>query len=145
MTRDATISEIILEKSADIKKEKAFIVLEGYDDIRCLKKIVTQNVVMILSFSGKDGVKEIVQHFGSDRVIGICDRDYEAVANTQEIFYYDFCCLEMMLISADAAFEAICSEYYNNAEDVLSMREAILRKLFILSNIRKANAEQKLE
>ena len=144
MTRDATISEIILEKSADIKKEKAFIVLEGYDDIRCLKKIVTQNVVMILSFSGKDGVKEIVQHFGSDRVIGICDRDYEAVANTQEIFYYDFCCLEMMLISADAAFEAICSEYYNNEEDVLSMREAILRKLFILSNIRKANAEQKL-
>ena len=69
MTRDATISEIILEKSADIKKEKAFIVLEGYDDIRCLKKIVTQNVVMILSFSGKDGVKEIVQHLAATELL----------------------------------------------------------------------------
>ena len=139
LDKDTTISEIKLQLDADIEKKNVFIVVEGQNDITCLCKFFSDNVVLSESFSGKQGVEEIVSFFNNSRVIGIRDRDYKLEQESNKIFYYDFCCLEMMLINCDEVFKNLCIEYYDVKHSYLNFRLFLLSKLKKISLTRKFN------
>ncbi|OON98746.1 MAG: hypothetical protein ATN35_00615 [Epulopiscium sp. Nele67-Bin004] len=74
-------------------------------------------------------------------VIAIRDKDYQVKPTSNNIFYYDWCCLEMMLIYNDEVFESIVAEYYNGSLSANVLRETILEQLQFLSLIRKDNEQ----
>ena len=98
------------------------------------------------SFSGKNGVEEIVQskNICSSRVIGIRDKDYCNDDKGKKIFFYDRCCLEMMITEFDKAFNGIYHEFYNGEIEPDKLKEHILTELFIVSQVRKYNEENKI-
>lgn len=85
-------------------KKNSFLIVEGENDIRFFKTNKSENCFIIESFSGKTGVKDIVAHFNDNRVIGVIDRDYYDIKNNDFLFFYDYSCLEMMLISQKESF-----------------------------------------
>lgn len=139
LTKEDVISEIKLSLGSG--NRGVIIIVEGNDDIRFLKSIVNSDVEILESFSGKHGVKEIIEFFPKNKqIIGICDKDYELASSLSRIFFYDYCCLEVMLIMSDEAFESVYSEYYQG--DVLQydeLRKKCFNDLKWISLFRKLN------
>lgn len=142
LSREATISDIRLSKSADIKHEYVYLVVEGLDDIRFFKSNISEKVFLYESFSGKEGVIEIVSSFSTDDVVGICDRDYDTQDPREPIFFYDQSCLETMLIADAKTFEKACSVLYPNISDWMDIQNQIFQSLRWLSVFRKINARE---
>jgi len=138
--KDDILCEIDLTIKADISREKTFLVLEGWDDIAFFHGKTGSSVELFESFSGKDGVVEIVKHFSNKRVLGVCDRDYVNNSQCDEIFYYDFNCLEIMLASNDSSFRAVVNVHYYGDLECSELRLSILEDLKFLSYTRKLNA-----
>ncbi len=143
ISKEDIISDIKLTKSADPNKEQVYIVVEGPDDIKFMAKFLSDNVFLYESYSGKDGVEEIVTYFNTNEVIGIRDKDYQLLKRSSFIFYYDYCCLEMMIILSDNVFQNLCTEYYQGKLVFSDLRLKILQALKEVCIIRKYN-EQKL-
>ena len=141
LSKEDIIAEIRLTLSADFCHEKSIVIVEGEDDICFLNGKLLPHVDVYESYSGKQGVKEIVRAFSDDRVIGICDRDYDPCTSNSGIYYYDYCCLEMMLVSNDTVFSNFCYGYYRGSKDPLLLREELLQQLEELSLYRKLSAE----
>lgn len=140
LTKVDIVSEIRLSLSADIERENVFLLVEGQDDVKFLKGVSSDNVIIFESFSGKTGILEIVEEFfeHDPRVIGIRDRDYEIITN-KKIFNYDYTCLEMMLIKSEEAFNSIYNEYYYGTFVKDELRYRILSQLQYLSHLRESN------
>lgn len=147
LTKDSIISDIKLLLGADINKENVYVVVEGDDDIKFLRRYLNSNVIIYESFSGKNGVEEIVnsKNISNSRVIGIRDKDYYNNLKSKKIFFYDRCCLEMMIIEFDKAFNGIYYEFYNGEMESHKLKEHILTELFIVSQVRKYNEENKMK
>jgi len=143
ISKEDIISDIKLTKSADSNKEHIYIVVEGQDDINVMSKFLADTVFLYESYSGKEGVEEIVKYFNTQEVIGIRDKDYQLQKKSQYIFYYDYCCLEMMIILSDNVFQNLCTEYYHGKLTFSDLRLKILQALKEACLIRKYN-EQKL-
>lgn len=143
LTKDEIIAEISLMTSADLSNKSFFIIVEGQDDIAFFNKKLANDAFLIESFSGKEGVKEIVRFFDKDNVIGICDRDYDAASETR-IFYYDYSCLEMMLVSCDEAFESFVSAHYQGKDDYKTIRKTVFDNLKWISYLRFINSKKAL-
>lgn len=79
ISKEDIISDIKLTKSADLNKEYVYLVVEGPDDIKFMAKFLSDNVFLYESYSGKDGVEEIVTYFNTQEVIGIRDKDYQLI------------------------------------------------------------------
>ncbi|MBV7271625.1 DUF4435 domain-containing protein [Clostridiaceae bacterium UIB06] len=141
LSKDDIISEIRLSLGADIKQEHTFLVVEGEDDLKFWKNIANEKVILFESFTGKTGITEIVEEYftSNPRVIGIRDRDYECGHIYNKIFYYDCCCMEMMLVKNDEVFNNIYSEYYSGRLSSNELRDVLLKQLKYLSLIRKNN------
>lgn len=141
LTKADIISEIKLSIGADIGKEYTFLLVEGIDDIKFWRGMVTEKVMIYESFSGKNGIKEIIsEHFNADsQVIGVRDKDYEAAMIHDRIYYYDYCCMEMMFIKSNEASMSIYSEYYEGERPMDDLRNRILTQLKCLSIIRQLN------
>lgn len=140
--KEDVISGIRLILSADFHKKRSVVVVEGEDDILFFNGKTHQDAYIEESFSGKQGVVEIVNHFSDNRVIGICDIDYDSRDICPQIFYYDNSCLEMMLISNDSAFSAFFYTYYqDNKKTPQEVRLQLLSGLKWLSLYRKLSAE----
>lgn len=139
LTKDSIISDIKLLLGADTNKKNVYIVVEGEDDIKFLKKYVNDNVTIYESFSGKNGLEEIVQSeiIHSPRVIGIRDKDYYNDIKNKKIFFYDRCCLEMMISEFDEAFDGIYCEFYKGKMKSYELKKHILTELFKVSQVRK--------
>lgn len=138
------ISTIKLEMGADINKEKVFLIVEGTDDKKFFKYFCQKNVSICESYSGKKGIEEILYYFKkSKNIIGIRDKDYENRKLDDRILFYDYCNMEMMLISDDEVFEKIICEYYNGEKEYLKLRSEILINLIPLSSLRKVNENEK--
>ena len=77
-TKDDLVTTIKLELSADIRKKKCFLLVEGNDDVIFSRKIFQKDVVCYESFSGKAGLDELIEssELGDYRVIAIKDKDY---------------------------------------------------------------------
>lgn len=142
LNKEDIIADIRLTLSADLKHQKIVVVVEGEDDIVFLKSKFRPNVDIYESYSGKCGVKEIVTHFSNNRVIGICDRDYDQQSQCPQLFWYDFSCLEMMLISNDVVFAQVCDTYYHGEFKSAEVRFKVLSDLKWLSCCRKLSAEK---
>ena len=95
LSKDTTISEIKLLLSADREKIKKIVVVEGEDDIIFLSRFFNKDVILFESFSGKQGVEEIIntREICDFRVIGIRDKDYCNGHSNKRRFFYDRCCL----------------------------------------------------
>lgn len=141
LTREDILAEIRLFLGADIVREKCFLVVEGYDDILFFNGKLEKEVAIEESYSGKLGVIDIVDYFDDDRVIGILDADYEQQSISPHIFYYDYSCLEMMMISCDKAFLPFCNAYYSGEKTCYELRHKVLNDLLWLSLFRKNNTE----
>lgn len=141
LSKEDIIAEIRLTLSADITHRKSIVIVEGQDDILFLNGKLDKDVLIEESFSGKLGVIEIVDSFADSRVIGLCDIDYDATLHQPPIFYYDYCCLEMMIISCNDAFSSFCNVYYSGDKTYEELRKEVLVDLLRMSMYRKKNTE----
>lgn len=142
LTKDYIISDLRLSLSDDIYREKVFIVVEGEDDIKFLKSCFNDDTTVLYeSYDGKNGVSEIVKNFFPDdkRVIGIRDKDYLSYEESQKIFFYDNCCLEMMIIENEEVFNSIYNEFYKGEMQSMELLNKMLMELRVLSIIRMFN------
>jgi hypothetical protein len=130
---------------ADYNHEKAIIIVEGPDDIEFLNGKLSENVDIYESFSGKEGVKEIVSHFSEKRVLGICDKDYSPPTPEGNIIYYDNSCLEMMMIGNENVFKSFVDNFYFGNETAENLLMKIFTNLKWLSVFRKLNSENSWE
>lgn len=140
LTKDDIIAEIRLTLSTDFEHKHTVIIVEGEDDISFFNGKFSSNVDIRESFSGKRGVLEIVSFFSDNRVIGICDADYNTDTFSPHMLYYDYSCLEMMLISSNSAFTPFFHTYYRDKANPTEMRFKSLYELKWLSCYRKLNS-----
>ena len=144
LSKEDMISDINLMRGANSSPQTVFLVVEGRDDIVFFQNRIRHDINLYESFSGCEGVKEIIEFFSTDNVIGICDRDYDAAYTNQHLFFYDHNCLEMMLISSDAAFNSVCATCYAGELSFTDLRLQILKDLKLISLLRKINSGSKM-
>lgn len=140
LSKEDIIAEIRLTLSADFEHKKGIVVVEGEDDILFFNGKLHPDIDLRESFSGKCGVEEIVCYFLDDRVIGICDIDYDSRSTCPQMLYYDYSCLEMMLISNDSVFSSFFYAYYQGSKSPQEIRLQILSNLKWLSLYRKLSS-----
>ena len=145
MDKDAITADIRMTLGADYERKKAIVVVEGQDDIEFFNGKLSDNVDIYESFSGKEGVKTIVATFPERRVVGICDKDYSEPDPNSNIVYYDYSCLEMMMVSNAEVFEAFVDNFYYGSETAQNLLLKILTNLKWLSVFRKLNSENSWE
>lgn len=141
LSKEDMISDILLCLGADIYRESIYLIVEGGDDIRFLQSFLADNVYIYESYDGKSGVEYIAgrRFANNNRVIGIRDRDYQIAPISNKIFYYDYGCMEMMIIKNNDVFQNLCAEYYSGEKNFLQLRMDILKELKYLSVIRMYN------
>lgn len=144
LSREDMISDILLCLGADIHRENIYLIVEGEDDIKFLRPFLADDVYIYESYDGKSGVEFIVgERFATNlRVIGIRDRDYQIASTSNKIFYYDYGCMEMMIIRNDDVFKNLCAEYYRGEDSIQQLRIDILKELKYLSVIRMYNERE---
>ena len=135
-----TISEIklLITSNPDI----VCVLVEGPIDNRVLRYLLSENVSIIESFGGKRGIIEILeQHFPNDtRVIGIRDCDYSTRNSRFGCFYYDYSCLEMMIVSIKSCFYRLYSFFFKGGEsDADGFLLSCFGYLLLISVIRQQN------
>lgn len=145
LNKDDIISEIILMNGADINKDKFHVVVEGKDDTDFLKRFLDSNVILYESYSGKTGVEEIIRDMGKriPRIIGIRDKDYCSSPSDANIFFYDNCCIEMMLLNSDQSYDTIYNAFYSGTVEKSNLKEHILQELKKISVLRKYNEQNR--
>lgn len=143
LTKETAISQIKLSLGADIDRTRIHLVVEGQDDINVMKQFCETDTVIIESYSGKQGVEEIVRSIPVDdvRVVGIRDKDYRIESSHDRLFFYDNCCLEMMILKFDEIFEKLCFEFYEGQVNCSQLKEFVFKELYKLSMFRKYNEE----
>lgn len=146
LTKETAISEIKLSLGADFEKNKVFLVVEGSSDQKILKKFRSSDIEIFISYSGKQGIEEIVNSeiVSDNRVIGIRDKDYCTQTSGDRIFFYDKCCSEMMMLSFHEVFESIYYEFYEGNFDSMELKVFIFRELSKISKFRKYNEENRI-
>lgn len=144
LSKEDMISDILLCLGADIYRENIYLIVEGDDDIKFLRSFLADNVYIYESYDGKSGVEFIVsERFSTNnRVIGIRDRDYQVVPISNKIFYYDYGCMEMMIIKNNDVFKSLCAEYYMGEKNFFQLRMEVLKELKYLSVIRMYNERE---
>lgn len=145
LTKEDVISELKLQLSADYERKSRWVIVEGWDDVRFFRGRLQSYVTSKESYSGKQGVYEIVEYFSDDRLVGICDRDYDEIVANPRIFYYDYSCMEMMVLSDFSMFGRLFAEYYNGKKTACELYEHILKSLQWLSSLRSYNQKEKLK
>lgn len=144
LTKESTLSEIRLFRSADREHKFTHIIVEGINDIRFFQNKISNRVVLYESFSGKEGVREIVDSFNMANVIGVCDRDYDVSPPSPNIFFYDYSSLETMMLSSFNTFETKCNMLYPHISNARSIYDQTFQQIRWISAFRKVSAQQNL-
>lgn len=139
LTEKDTISELKLLLPVD--KKRSFILLEGEDDVCLLRPYFREKVMFIKSYGSKNGIEKLLSgpFSGENRVIGIRDKDYQETPLNEQIFYYDYSCCEMMILSQNKCFEKICSNLYKGDLSAENLLHFCLDHLEFLAKLRKYN------
>lgn len=134
-----TISEIRLLLGKN--KNNVCVIVEGINDLKLFEPLLTDNTTLVQSYSGKKDIINIIKHFPNNRrVIGIRDRDYLKKSESKRMFYCDYSCAEMMIISLDECFHRTYSNFYESRLlSFIDLRLYCLEHLEQLSKIRKIN------
>jgi hypothetical protein len=112
------------------------IIVEGENDVEFLMRFCDENILIQKAPGAKPGVVKLINEFsGNPSVIGICDRDYDEIPQNEQIFYYDCCNLEMMILSDEVSRERIF-RLAGNVE-----LSTILNELMPRSVLRKYNSD----
>lgn len=142
VTSDSIANEIIMTLNA--KPNTPIIVVEGIDDINLLKTIKSEQTIILESSKGKSGVFEIIekcQRVIDKNLIGICDRDFDVQKNPEQenIFYYDYSCLEMMVFSNDGVYKKVLDQIDIDIDE--NSRCKVLHRFESMTILRKCNFE----
>ena len=135
-------NEIKMQLTAPNNTEKAFILVEGEDDISVLGEILDENnTILYESYGGKQDIINLMKNEFSDdkRVVAIVDKDYDEKIEDNRIFYYDYCNLEMMIISDDKVFNKLIFKLITKRADYIPYRTLVLNNLSAFSAVRKTN------
>lgn len=140
-----------------LNKKKIIIYCEGKSDEDILKKLFFEDNIEIFNLKGKQEVLKKINESEkinkSERniyklvhIIAIIDKDYSKEEKIyKNLFFYDYCCLEMMLMSSKKVQEALYLLYCKNKEnlncEIFFMN--ILNSLKNISLIRKYNDTNK--
>ncbi len=145
LTAENTAAEISLLLSADFKRKKTIVLLEGEDDIRAFHFLFDKSVTLIKAYGASTTIdKFLPKEFPSEpRVIGIRDRDYQTEKRFDRIFYCDGCCCETMLAKDDETFERVVVNFYRGKTPPLKLRYEIFHALFPISAIRMCSDKYK--
>ncbi|CEK29405.1 hypothetical protein JGS6364_00511 [[Clostridium] sordellii] len=141
-------NDLRLMLSSSHKKTTKIVLVEGEDDEKFMKSNVSENVIIKRSFNGGKGVVEVIKLLETmiptnNRFIGIKDRDYGELENSDRIFYYDNNSLELFLVESDEVLKKIYNEYYVGDINLCEIRNYILNELKGLGIIRKLNEVHK--
>lgn len=141
------IATIKAELSYDIEHKLSFVLVEGSDDVKFVKKnFCNENVVCYESFSGKSGLEQLVKdaRLEDERIIAIRDKDYvDKSILPDRMWTYDTCCLETMMIKNRDVQEGMYKTYYDGDSQLDVFYESIFRQLMPISILRKKNEEEK--
>ncbi|AGV73437.1 DUF4435 domain-containing protein [Lactococcus cremoris] len=142
VTSDSIANEIIMTLNA--KPKTPIIVVEGIDDINLLKTVKSEQTIILESSTGKSGVFEIIEKCErviNRNVIGICDRDFDVQKNSEQenIFYYDYSCLEMMVFSNDGVYKKVLEQIDVDVDE--NSRCKVLHRFESITILRKCNFE----
>ena len=142
------ISEITLLINEPSNSNKVFVVLEGDTDRRLFKSLLHESSTILMVHNTKNGLCGIVNEYfvNSKRVIGIRDRDYEMSKSCSKgkVFFCDYCCAEMMIISIDECMQKLASNFYLGELRFDELRLHILSMLSFLSVCRMHNERKML-
>ena len=83
-----------------------------------------------------------ISEINDDRVIGIRDKDCDPVTEHQRMFYYDYSCLEVMMIMNDMTWQSLCYQFYDGELSIDELRSKIFYDLKWLTLFRKLNSER---
>ncbi len=138
LTAENTAAEISLLLSADFKRKKTIVLLEGEDDVKAFRFLFDKSVTLIKAYGASTTIDKFLPAEFPDepRVIGIRDRDYQTEKRFKRIFYCDGCCCETMLVKDDETFERVVVNFYRGKTPPMRLRYEILRSLFPISAIR---------
>lgn len=136
-----TVSEIKLLLAGDLTRKKVVMLLEGEDDIKLFKFLVSENVILVKSYGAKGAIDSIIPNFfaGEKRVIAVRDKDYEDYSENPRIFYCDHCSCEMMMAASDTAFDRVATNHYMGSLNFRKLRYEILCSLRYVSVLRKCS------
>ena len=141
LTSKNTLPTIRMLLSGDIKKKRVIMIVEGDDDAKLFKFLVSDNVTIIKSYGAKGGIDNMIpKYFAAQRrVIAVRDKDYEEESSIKGIFYCDHCSCEMMMVSQDETFDKVATNYYRGNSSFFELRKEILLQLRFVSLLRKCS------
>ncbi|MDR0425712.1 MAG: hypothetical protein LBH24_00920 [Clostridiales bacterium] len=142
LREDNTVSEIKLLLSADVEKKRVVLLLEGEDDVKLFKFLVKSNVTLIKAYGASSSIDSLIPQYFSNtpRVIAVRDRDYQRVKRHDKIFYCDYSCAEMMMVSDDETFDKLSTNHYRGKLEPAALRLRVFESLYYISVIRKCSA-----
>lgn len=145
LTAENTAAEISLLLSADFRRKKTVVLLEGEDDVKAFRFLFDKSVTLIKAYGACTTIDKFLPSEFPDepRVLGIRDRDYQTAKRHERIFYCDGCCCETMLVADDETFERVAVNFYRGKLPPLKLRYEILRSLFHISAIRLCSERYK--
>jgi hypothetical protein len=136
-----TIGEMMLSRNTP--KMPAIIIVEGEFDKKFIKSFCKDETEIIIG-NNKYVVENAIIMFPDTKdykkyVIGICDRDYEKPKENDQLFYYDYCNLEMMICANQTAR----TKLFKNAPENVELYD-LLSELKLRSCLRKLSIEKNL-
>ncbi len=147
-TKEDMITTIRMELSNDISCSKGILLVEGTDDVKFVRKVFNSNVICYESFSGKVGLRELLEspEIVDERVIAVRDRDYsEEDELPQRMFVYDACCLELMMLQCKEVVDGLYFTYYRGNLSKEEYALNAMRNLAPYSIMRMKNEKNGLE
>lgn len=148
ISKEDVVTAIQLEIDADPERNVAIVLVEGQDDVAFIKKIFSDEVICYESFSGKQGLEELLEHedLQHDEIIAIRDKDYMDISLVPyRMFLYDGCCLETMLLQSEEVVSSFYQFYYGGSRTKDEYIVSAMRELAPYSILRMQNEKNKGE
>ena len=132
--------KLILNSDLDIN----VMIVEGITDYKFWRKFINKDCVEILNVNmGKGKVTKIIKNVQNKRLLGIQDRDYYEGKEPDRIFFYDYNCLEIMLINSEKVFNSLYAEYYLGNKKKEDLKTDVFKQLKYISIIRQHSYKNK--
>ncbi|MDE6887684.1 MAG: hypothetical protein K2P45_03445 [Eubacterium sp.] len=148
LTKTDIIDMVLFELNADIEHKLHIVFVEGTDDILFGKKVFEEYVAVLESFSGKEGLKELLEcaELSSEpRIIAVRDKDYaDESALSDRMFVYDGSCMEMMLLKNYDVLKGFCDIYCMTEGSCTELLTNVMHELAAYSVARKRNEQEGL-
>lgn len=144
---DDMVTTLKMELDQDIEHKMNIVLVEGTDDKKLVKRVFSNQITCYESFSGKEGLSELIQNdrLKDNRIIAIRDKDYDDTEQLPErMWCYDTCCMETMLLKDKNVEEGLFDTFYKGESNRQTFYKNLLRQLVPVSMLRRKNEEENL-